>query len=145
MSQREYPDHPVVGVGAVVIREERVLLVRRGIDPSRGLWAVPGGRLELGETLQQGAEREILEETGIAIQARQPVYAFDFFERDIDGRLRFHYVIVDVAADYLSGEAKGADDALEARWLTVEELDILPVSENTIKLLRAVGFIRKER
>ena len=144
MSRREYPDRPVVGIGAVVIHEGRVLLVRRGVAPSRGLWAVPGGALELGETLQRGAEREILEETGVAIRAREPVYAFDFFERDGDGRIRFHFVIVDVAADYIRGDVKGADDALEARWLAPEDLEGLPVSRNTLKLLRAVGFIKKD-
>ena len=143
MSRREYPDRPVVGIGAVVIHEGRVLLVRRGVAPSRGLWAVPGGALELGETLQRGAEREILEETGVAIRAREPVYAFDFFERDGDGRIRFLFVIVDVAADYIGGEVRGADDALEARWLAPEDLEGLAVSKNTLKLLRAVGFLEK--
>ena len=143
MSRREYPDRPVVGIGAVVIHEGRVLLVRRGVAPSRGLWAVPGGALELGETLQQGAEREILEETGVAIRAREPICAFDFFERDGDGRIRFHFVIVDVAADYIGGEVRGADDALEARWLAPEDLEGLAVSKNTLKLLRAVGFLEK--
>jgi ADP-ribose pyrophosphatase len=142
MSKREYPDRPVVGIGAVVIRDGKVLLIRRGIAPGRGLWAVPGGSLELGETLQQGAEREILEETGITIRAREPIYAFDFFERDPDGRIRFHFVIVDLAADYIRGDVKGADDALEARWLAPGDLDHLPVSKNTLKLLQAAGFIK---
>lgn len=142
MSGREYPDRPVVGVGAVVIRDGKVLLVRRGIAPSRGLWAIPGGAIELGETLQQAAEREILEETGVTIRAREPVYTFDFFERAGDGRIRFHFVIVDVAADYIGGQVKGADDALDARWLAPADLDPLPVSENTLKLLRAVGFLK---
>ena len=142
MSKREYPDRPVVGIGAVVIRDGRVLLIRRGVAPGRGLWAVPGGSLELGETLQQGAEREILEETGITIRAREPIYAFDFFERDPDGRIRFHFVIVDLAADYIRGDVKGADDALEARWLAPGDLDHLPVSKNTLKLLQAAGYIK---
>ena len=142
MSKREYPDRPVVGIGAVVIRDGKVLLIRRGVAPGRGLWAVPGGSLELGETLQQGAEREILEETGITIRAREPIYAFDFFERDPDGRIRFHFVVVDLAADYIRGDVKGADDALEARWLAPGDLDHLPVSKNTLKLLRAAGFIK---
>jgi 8-oxo-dGTP diphosphatase len=142
MTKREYPDRPVVGIGAVVIRDGKVLLIRRGVAPGRGLWAVPGGSLELGETLQQGAEREILEETGITIRAREPIYAFDFFERDPDGRIRFHFVIVDLAADYIRGDVKGADDALEARWLAPGDLDHLPVSKNTLKLLQTVGFIK---
>jgi len=142
MSKREYPDRPVVGIGAVVIRDGKVLLIRRGVAPGKGLWAVPGGSLALGETLQQGAEREIREETGITIRAREPIYAFDFFERDPDERIRFHFVIVDLAADYIRGDVKGADDALEARWLAPGELDHLPVSKNTLKLLRAAGFIK---
>lgn len=144
MSKREYPDRPIVGVGAVVIRDGKILLVKRGVAPSKGLWAIPGGSLELGETLQQGAEREILEETGVAIRAREPVYTFDFFERADNGRIRFHFVIVDVAADYISGDVKGADDALDARWLTPADLDRMPVAQNTLKLLKAVGFIKNE-
>ena len=142
MSKREYPDRPVVVSGAVVIRDGWFLLIRSGVAPGRGLWAGPGGSLELGETLQQGAEREILEETGITIRAREPIYAFDFFERDPDGRIRFHFVIVDLAADYIRGDVKGADDALEARWLAPGDLDHLPVSKNTLKLLQAAGFIK---
>ena len=80
MSNREYPDQPRVGVGAVVLREGRVLLVRRGVAPARGLWAIPGGGLRIGETLQEGAEREILEETGIVIRAGAPVFTCDSFE-----------------------------------------------------------------
>lgn len=139
MSRREYPESPVVGVGAVVIKEGKVLLVKRGIEPNKGLWAIPGGALKLGETLQQGAEREILEETGITIRAKEPVYSFDFFERDSEGRIRFHYVIVDMIADYVSGEAKGADDALEAMWVSPMELTDMQVSMNTLKIL---NFLR---
>lgn len=103
MAGREYPDHPRVGVGAVVLREGRILLVRRGVAPAKGLWAIPGGGLRLGETLQAGAEREILNETGIVIRAGAPLFTCDSLEKDGAGRIRFHYVIVDVMADYLSG------------------------------------------
>src|SRR5512137_1608916 len=127
MSRREYPDQPIVGVGAVVIKEGKVLLVKRGVEPNKGVWAIPGGSLKLGETLQEGAEREILEETGITIKAGDPFYCFDFFERDSIDRIRFHYVIVDMKADYISGEVKGADDALDARWVSSEELEDLIV------------------
>jgi ADP-ribose pyrophosphatase len=119
----------------VVIKDGKVLLVKRGIDPNKGLWAIPGGSLKLGETLQEGAEREILEETGITIKANDPVYSFDFFERDGDGRVRFHYVIVDMIADYVSGEVHAADDAMEARWVSRGELKDMQVSRNTLKIL----------
>jgi 8-oxo-dGTP diphosphatase len=138
MSKREYPESPVVGVGAVVIKDRNVLLVKRGVDPNKGLWAIPGGSLKLGETLQEGAEREIMEETGITIRAKEPVYSFDFFERDGAGRVRFHYVVVDMMADYIGGEVQGADDALEARWVSSEELKDMAVSRNTLKILDAL-------
>ncbi len=141
MSNREYPDHPRVGVGAVVLREGRVLLVRRGAEPAQGLWAIPGGGLRLGETLQEGAEREILEETGIVIRAGAPLFTCDSFQRDGEGRLRFHYVIVDMTADYLSGDVKGADDALEARWVSPAEIRELPATKTTLRLLTQIGFI----
>ena len=141
MASREYPDSPRVGVGAVVLREGRVLLVRRGMAPANGLWAIPGGALELGETLQEGAEREILEETGILIRAGDPVFTCDTLVRDDEGRVRFHYVIIDMAADYVSGEVRGGDDALEARWVAPEELDELPATKTTLKLLRQIGFL----
>ena len=141
MANREYPDSPRVGVGAVVLREGRVLLVRRGVAPANGLWAIPGGALELGETLKEGAEREILEETGITIRAGDPVFTCDVLVRDDDGRVRFHYVIVDLAADYVSGEVMGGDDALEARWVAPEELPELPATKTTLKLLRQIGFL----
>jgi len=135
MSRREYPDSPICGVGAVVIRKGKVLLVKRGVEPNKGLWAIPGGSLKLGETLQEGAEREILEETGITIRAKEPVYSFDFFEIDGNGRVRFHYVIIDMIADYISGEVQAADDALDARWVSPLELQDLQVSRNTLKIL----------
>jgi 8-oxo-dGTP diphosphatase len=141
MAGREYPDHPRVGVGAVVQREDRILLVRRGAAPSMGLWSIPGGGLRIGETLQQGAEREILEETGIVIRAGAPIFTCDSFERDKEGRFRFHYVIVDMAADYLSGEVEAADDALEARWVSQTEILELSVTKTTLKLLTQIGFI----
>jgi 8-oxo-dGTP diphosphatase len=141
MARREYPEYPPVGVGAVVLREGRVLLVRRGVAPAHGLWAIPGGGLELGESLREAAEREILEETGITVRAGEPIFTCDTCERDVDGRVRFHYVIVDLAADYVSGEVKGADDALDARWVSPEELRELSATKNTVKLLRQIGFL----
>ena len=141
MIENSYPDKPNVAVGAVVFKEERVLLVRRGQPPSKDLWAIPGGSVEIGETLQQAAEREILEETGITIRAEEPVFTFDVIDRDRAGKIRFHYVIVDLAAVYVAGDPKAGDDAAEARWVTAREIDELPVSAPTVKLLKGkFGF-----
>ncbi len=114
-SKNAYPAIPRVGVGAIVVKKGKVLLVKRGIEPSKGLWAIPGGTLKLGETLQECAAREIFEETGIKIKVGECIYVFDFIERDKKRKIKFHFVIVDFAADYISGEPQGADDALEAR------------------------------
>ena len=143
MANREYPSCPRVGVGAVVINDGRVILVCRGCPPNEGLWAIPGGMLELGETLQEAAERELREETGVIVRAKDPIYTFDFFERDEDGRIRFHFVIVDVEAEYISGEPVGADDATAARWFTRAEFEneAFPVARNTIRLLKAIHFL----
>jgi len=141
-SGNAYPAVPRVGVGAITIREGKVLLVKRGVEPSKNLWAIPGGTQKLGETLQECAAREILEETGVTIKVGNCVYVFDLIEHDDEKRIKFHYVIVDFEADYVSGEPQGADDALEARWFSVKDLRKFPVAENTLKVLRSLGFIK---
>jgi ADP-ribose pyrophosphatase len=131
-----YPDKPRVAVGAIVFKDNRVLLIRRGKPPAEDLWAIPGGRVEIGETLREAAEREIFEETGVTIRALVPVYTFDVIERDTRGRIRFHYVIVDLTADYIRGEPRAGDDASAARWVSSEELATLKVSSKTRQLLK---------
>ncbi len=138
---QEYPDRPRVAVGAVVIHEGRVLLVKRGKPPSEGLWAIPGGSVELEETLQMAAEREILEETGLKIKAGDPVYTFDAIQKDGDGRVRFHYVIVDLLADYVEGEPNAGDDAHEVGWVRPRDLSALPMSRKTLDLLKHLRFL----
>ena len=137
-----YPLVPRVGVGAIIIYEGKILLVERGGEPSRGLWAIPGGTLKLGEKLQECAAREILEETGITIRVGDCIYVFDFFQHDEGGKIKFHFVIVDFAAEYVAGELKASDDAADARWLAPEELSSLPVAKPTLAALRSIGFLK---
>jgi ADP-ribose pyrophosphatase len=131
-----YPDAPRVAVGAIVFRDGRVLMVRRGRPPARGLWAIPGGSVRLGETLRQAAEREVREETRLVVRAGEPVYTFEVIERDAADRIRFHYLIVDLDAEYLEGTLRAGDDASEARWVSAAEMADLPVNETTRKLLQ---------
>ncbi len=134
-SDPRYPPVPRVAVGALVIKGGAVLLIKRGKAPSNGKWAIPGGSVELGETLQQAAEREIFEETGIRIRAAEPVYTFDFIERNRHSRIRFHYVIIDLAAEYLSGRIKPGDDADQAAWIPFAELEDLDMNIKTRSFL----------
>jgi 8-oxo-dGTP diphosphatase len=141
MSDSRLSKSPQVAVGAVVVKDGKILLVRRNKAPHKDLWAIPGGSVELGETLQEAAEREIREETGLDIKAKEPVYTFDLIEKDHKGTIRFHYVIVDLSADYISGELCAADDALDARWFDPEELEHIDASESTRDLLNKIDFL----
>lgn len=127
----EYPQKPEIAVGALVIKNGKVLLVKRDRQPAKDQWAVPGGKVNLGETLQQAAVREIFEETGISIIPGNPIYTFDVIHRDENGKVQFHYVIVDILAGFKEGELKAGDDAGDVRWFSREDLEKLPVNPNT--------------
>jgi len=138
---REYRELPRVGVGAIVIHQGRILLVKRASSPGKGFWAIPGGLVELGETVREAAEREILEETGISVRAKEAFYIFDFIDRDSGGNIKYHYIIIDFLADYLGGEPKAADDVSDARWVAPDEASALNLSPTTRKLLVQMKFI----
>lgn len=133
---REYPSHPRVGVAAVVLRDEQVLLVQRGREPGKGSWGLPGGMLELGETLAEGTRREVQEECGVDVAVGPLVALFEPMQRDEDGRLRFHYVVVDYLARYVDGEPRPGDDADDARWVELSALDQLPMRAETREVIR---------
>ena len=134
--KREYPDRPIVGVGAVIVDNRRAVVVRRGTEPLQGEWSIPGGVLELGETLRAGAEREALEETGLVVRAGEVLGVFDRVVPAEDGRTRFHFVLIDFFCQRISGELRAGGDAAEARWITVEELPGLPMAEPAASLIR---------
>jgi len=136
VSGGEYPAGPQPAVGVIVFRDDKVLLVKRADPPGQGLWAIPGGRVNLGETLKETAKREVREETGIIISPKEPIYTFEVIERDDEGGIRFHYVIIDLLAEYLSGVPNPGTDAIEARWISSGELKELPVTKTTRQLLK---------
>jgi ADP-ribose pyrophosphatase YjhB (NUDIX family) len=120
---REYPDRPIVGVGAVVIRDGAVLLVRRAKAPRKGQWSLPGGAQKLGETLNAAAIREVAEETGVEISIACMVDAVDSITHDDDGRVRYHYALFDVVATWIGGDLMAGGDADDARWVKLDELE----------------------
>lgn len=132
---------PQVAVGAVVVKDRKILLVKRIKAPHKNLWAIPGGSVELGETLQEAAEREVREETGLIIKAEEPIYTFDLIEQNDKGSIQFHYVIVDLSAKYTSGELSPADDALDTRWFSPRELEHIAISDSTRDLLHKIRFL----
>jgi 8-oxo-dGTP diphosphatase len=134
--QREYPNHPLVGVGAIIVDAGRVALVKRGQAPLLGEWSIPGGMLELGETLRQGAEREALEETGLVVRATQLLGVFDRVVLDDEKRCQYHYVLIDFLCERLSGDLHAAGDAADADWFTLKELSGLPLPEDTASVIR---------
>ena len=134
---RSYPERPIVGVLAVVLRGNRALVVRRSNPPMPGRWGFPGGVLELGETVAQGAMRELLEETGVVAEAAGPLTVIDTIDRDDAGRVRYHYTLVAVIGTWRSGEGIPGDDAEEVAWLTRAEIldQGLPIAPALLPLI----------
>jgi ADP-ribose pyrophosphatase YjhB (NUDIX family) len=135
--KRDYPDRPIVGVGAVIIRTGRAVLVRRAGEPLKGEWSVPGGVVELGETLRKAAEREALEETGLQVQAGPVIDVLDsIFPDHQAGPPQYHYVLIDFLCQAISGELSASSDASEAQWISPAELASLPLRQNLRDVLQ---------
>jgi 8-oxo-dGTP diphosphatase len=142
MVSKIYPDAPRVAVGAVVTHQNKVLLVLRGQPPAKDKWAIPGGSVNLGETLQAAAEREVFEETGLKVKAGEVIYSFDAILHDAEGRIQYHYVILDLMAEALdpTQPLTPADDVYDAAWFNLADLDRpdLVISDTTRTLLREI-------
>jgi len=141
MVARRYPDTPMLGVGVVLFdeRREQVLLIRRGAPPAAGQWSVPGGLVDGGETLREACIREAQEETGLQVDPQQVVKIVERLIEDDEGRLEYHFVIVDYWALVVGGSLEAGSDAAQARWTPIAELDRLPV---TVGLRDAVARAR---
>ena len=137
--KREYPDSPLVGVGAVVIEEGRVLLVKRGHPPLVGEWSIPGGVLEVGETLREAAIREAQEETCLTVQTAELLGVYDRILRDPEQRVQYHYVLIDFLCRAVGGELLAASDASEVQWFRRADLADLKLAEDTQEVI-SKGF-----
>ena len=134
---RKYPQHPLVGVGAVIFDEDRrrVLLVKRGREPAKGRWSIPGGLVDVGEALEEALEREVVEETGLEIEVGPLVEVLDRIIYDEDLRVQYHYVLVDFLCTAKPDEPREASDAEEVRWFRLEELEGLEMTGSTLEVI----------
>ena len=136
MIKREYPELPIVGVGAVIVQSGRVLLVKRGRPPLQGAWSLPGGVVEAGETLRQAVEREAKEETGFIVKAGEVLEVLDRIIRDADGRVHYHYVLIDFLCRVSGGELWAGGDAAAAEWAREDELEKFKLEKTAIEVIR---------
>lgn len=135
MSRRVYPKKPLVGVGATVFRNDQVLLIRRGNPPLYGDWSLPGGRVKEGEDLKKALRREIREECSVDIEVGDLITEFEYIERDRRDRVKYHYVVFDFKARYVRGKLVRATDALEVRWVPLEQLKEFDLSEEVCEVI----------
>lgn len=149
---REYPEKPVVGIGGVIIDQGRVLLIRRGSEPLRGEWSIPGGTLEIGETLEEGVARELLEETGIEVRVLEMIEVFDriYLENGATGaqvkqRPRFHYVIVDYLCERMGGEPRAGSDVTDVAFAREDELNRFHLTETATRILKKAFAMDRAR
>jgi 8-oxo-dGTP diphosphatase len=133
---REYPIRPTIGVGVVVWHGERVLLVRRGKPPRLGHWSLPGGAQQVGETVAEAAWREVKEEAGLEVALGDIVATVDMIERDREGRIRYHYTLIDFVAEAASPELHPGSDAADARWFGLAEIDALDLWSETVRVIK---------
>jgi len=121
--RKEYPEHPMVGVGAIIVQDGKILIVRRGSEPGKGKWSVPGGLVELGETVEQAVVREVREECGLDVEVDKLIDIVDSMTFDKNGRLKYHFIILDFFVKIKGGKLRPGDDAKEALWVPLEEVE----------------------
>ncbi len=141
--KRDYPDRPIVGVGAVIMDGGRVLLIKRGSPPLLGEWSLPGGVVELGETLRDAAEREALEETGLIVKAGEVIEVLDRIIPGREGAPQYHYVLIDFLCTVHGGELRAGGDAADVRWARESELAEYKLEQPAVEVIRK-GFFSRE-
>jgi 8-oxo-dGTP diphosphatase len=137
--KREFPELPLVGVGAIIIQDDRVVLVKRAHPPLQAQWSIPGGVLEVGELVREAAVREAREETGLIVEPGTLLGVYDRVLRDTENRVQYHYVLIDFLCRPIGGELSASGDAADVCWFTREELHALNLAEDTQDVIRK-GF-----
>lgn len=141
---RKYPDRPIVGVGGILIREDQVLLVKRGKEPGLGQWSIPGGAVRIGETLKEAVIREVQEETHLQVEVFTLVKVLERVFRDPEGRVAYHYVLVDFLCRYQGGELQADTDAQDARFVALSDLPSYRLVPVTLEVIRRAAWLPKD-
>ncbi len=139
MDDRRYPKRPLIGVGALIFDEGRILLAERGKEPLKGLWSLPGGLLELGESLEDAVRREVCEETGLEVRPAGVLEIFERIMRDANGATEYHYVLLDYVCRITGGALQAGSDVSAVRWASLEQLGSLRITEGTVGVIEK-GF-----
>lgn len=145
VSWREYPRHPIVGIGGVIIDGGRALLVKRGTSPLKGEWSIPGGTLELGETSRDGVKRELNEETGLVVRVGDLIEVFERIVPDETGRLKYHFVILDYLCEVEDGSARAGSDVTDVAWAAEAELNQYSLTEIATRVIRRAFQMASEK
>ena len=140
--KREYPNRPYVGVGVIVFRDQEVLLVKRNKEPNKGQWSIPGGKQMIGETVAEAAQRELLEETGVKVDSLLLVDVVDTIIPDTEGKIKYHYTLVDYMGHWYSGDSRAGDDAQEVRWVHLNELSSYSLMDKTMNIIHKASAIK---
>ncbi|NHV61244.1 MAG: NUDIX hydrolase [Candidatus Verstraetearchaeota archaeon] len=132
---REYPDRPLVGVGVILVKDRQILLVKRGHEPNKGMWSIPGGLIKLGETAEEAAIREVREETGLEVSIGAVAGIFNVIIKDSDSKIKYHYVIIDYIGEVVGGMLRPGTDVTDARWFWLDEIGDVETSPTVKKAL----------
>ena len=135
MSDRLYPEKPMVGVGAVIFKNDEILLIKRGNPPLAGEWSIPGGKLEENESIIEAVQREIKEECNVLVDIDDLIDLFEYIEKDEKNRVKYHFIVFDFRAQYLKGELDHLSDASAARWVKVNDLDKYKMKKDTKNMI----------